>query len=51
MLLTLVLLAFSQSRPDIVFEDFEGDSYGRWTASGDAFGKVPARGTLRADDS
>jgi uncharacterized protein (DUF608 family) len=33
-------------RPKIVLADFEGDSYGDWTATGDAFGKGPARGTL-----
>jgi uncharacterized protein (DUF608 family) len=33
-------------RPKIVLADFEGDSYGDWTAAGEAFGKGPARGTL-----
>jgi non-lysosomal glucosylceramidase len=33
-------------RPPIVFADFEGDDYGEWTAEGEAFGHVPARGTL-----
>ena len=28
-------------RPDIVFEDFEGDNYGKWTAAGTAFGSGP----------
>jgi non-lysosomal glucosylceramidase len=33
-------------RPKIVLADFEGDSYGDWQATGEAFGKGPARGTL-----
>jgi non-lysosomal glucosylceramidase len=33
-------------RPKIVLADFEGDSYGDWTATGEAFGKGPAHGTL-----
>jgi fructan beta-fructosidase len=32
--------------PDIVIADFEGDTYGDWQATGDAFGPGPARGTL-----
>ena len=46
----LVLLcsavAGAQKRSDIVFEDFEGRDYGRWTATGTAFGSGPARGPL-----
>ncbi len=33
-------------RPKVVLADFEGDSYGDWKATGEAFGKGPARGTL-----
>lgn len=33
------------SRPDIVFEDFEGD-YAKWTVEGTAFGSAPSRGPL-----
>jgi len=33
-------------RPKIVLADFEGDSFGDWKATGEAFGKGPARGTL-----
>jgi hypothetical protein len=33
-------------RPDVLVEDFEGDTYGEWKAEGEAFGKGPARGTL-----
>src|SRR2546427_10049387 len=32
--------------PDIVLADFEGTNYGRWKATGAAFGDGPARGTL-----
>src|SRR5688572_12901982 len=46
-LLILATLAFPQQRSDIVFEDFEGGSYGRWNSIGDAFGKAPARGAIR----
>ena len=31
---------------EIVLADFEGATYGEWTAEGQAFGKGPARGTL-----
>lgn len=31
---------------DVLLADFEGDSYGGWTASGTAFGGRPAAGTL-----
>jgi non-lysosomal glucosylceramidase len=33
-------------RPKITLTDFEGDSYGQWQATGEAFGKRPAHGTL-----
>jgi fructan beta-fructosidase len=38
--------AFAQTRPDIVVENFEGNGYGKWTVTGEAFGTAPARGTL-----
>ena len=43
--------AFAQSRPDvlredIVIADFEAENYGDWKATGAAFGKAPAKGTL-----
>lgn len=34
------------TRTDILIADFEGTRYGSWTATGDAFGPGPARGTL-----
>lgn len=33
-------------RPDVVFAEFEGNTYGAWTATGTAFGPGPAKGTL-----
>jgi fructan beta-fructosidase len=33
-------------RDDILIEDFEGPTYGKWKAQGEAFGKGPARGPL-----
>jgi sucrose-6-phosphate hydrolase SacC (GH32 family) len=33
-------------QPDIVYADFEGDTYGDWTTTGTAFGDGPAAGTL-----
>ncbi|UCG15935.1 MAG: hypothetical protein JSV19_11640 [Phycisphaerales bacterium] len=33
------------ARPPIVVADFEGDSYGDWVATGEAFGEKPAIGT------
>ena len=33
-------------RKDIVFADFEGETYGDWKTTGTAFGNGPARGTL-----
>ena len=37
---------FAASTNDIVFADFEGENWGAWTATGNAFGPGPARGTL-----
>jgi len=31
---------------EVVFADFEGESYAPWEAAGEAFGSTPARGTL-----
>jgi sucrose-6-phosphate hydrolase SacC (GH32 family) len=32
--------------PDVLIADFEGDDYGNWQTTGEAFGAGPARGTL-----
>jgi len=54
LLLTVILcMATSQiqaeevlSRPDVLVDDFERESYAPWTAEGEAFGPGPAAGTL-----
>ena len=33
-------------RPALLIADFEGDDYGSWTTTGEAFGAAPPRGTL-----
>lgn len=38
--------AVAADRPDVVVADFEGDAYAGWVATGEAFGKGPARGSL-----
>lgn len=46
-LLLLAPVARADDKPDIVFADFEGDTYGEgWTTTGTAFGTGPAKGTL-----
>ncbi|MGH7129384.1 MAG: hypothetical protein ACREIV_12505, partial [Planctomycetaceae bacterium] len=50
-LILLVLLVPSlplvaADRPDLLLADFEAETYGEWTATGEAFGTGPARGTL-----
>jgi len=39
-------LCRATERGDIVVADFEGDNYGDWTVTGDAFGSGPVRGSL-----
>ncbi|MCW3097018.1 MAG: 2,6-beta-D-fructofuranosidase, partial [Chthonomonadaceae bacterium] len=46
LLLGCSVMAQAQKRADIVFEDFEGKDYGRWTVTGTAFGSGPAQGPL-----
>jgi len=36
----------SPARPDILLADFEGDTYGAWKTTGEAFGPGPAKGLL-----
>ncbi len=49
-ILAVALLALAACRlygaEDILVADFEGADYGRWKASGEAFGPGPAQGTL-----
>ena len=45
-LLCLPAVAAAADRPEILIADFEGDTYGDWKTTGEAFGKGPARGTL-----
>src|SRR5216110_2624876 len=40
------ICSITHAADDIILTDFEGDTYGNWTASGEAFGTGPARGTL-----
>lgn len=44
--LLLSLPVFALAQEPIVLADFDGESYGDWVVSGDAFGKSPPRGTL-----
>lgn len=46
--LAMVCLAapLRAQEPDLVVADFEGDTYGSWKVTGEAFGPGPARGTL-----
>ena len=51
-ILTLLLISLlcpilsAAEKADIVIADFEGPDYGKWKASGEAFGNAPAKGTL-----
>jgi len=40
------ILAGAPERADLLIADFEGEDYGTWKATGEAFGPGPARGTL-----
>src|SRR5436305_11873859 len=42
----LVALPCAAEREDILVADFEGDTWGEWKTTGDAFGPGPAKGTL-----
>lgn len=46
LLFVCALCSVGRAAPDIVIADFEGQDYGGWTASGEAFGPGPAQGTL-----
>src|SRR5687768_16964878 len=46
LLFLTTLLAARGAGPELVIADFEGSDYGKWQASGEAFGSSPARGAL-----
>ena len=50
LILVVMSPAAAQKRADIVFEDFEGQDYGRWTTTGTAFGSGPAHGAVAGSD-
>ena len=43
----LAWAAVSLAAEDLVVADFEGDTYGEWQVTGDAFGEGPARANVR----
>ncbi len=47
---TLIVFSLQREKiketPYVVFEDFDGGDYAGWSATGDAFGRAPAQGTL-----
>ena len=46
-IMIFVLFSFKAfSAEEILIADFEGETYGQWKVTGDAFGSGPARGTL-----
>lgn len=45
-LIALCSTLLANAAPDIVIADFEGDTYGDWKSSGEAFGAEPAHGPL-----
>ncbi|MBC8217138.1 MAG: GH32 C-terminal domain-containing protein [Planctomycetes bacterium] len=46
LLITFGCLTTVSAQDDILIADFEGDDYGNWKVTGEAFGPGPARGTL-----
>jgi fructan beta-fructosidase len=44
--LGLIGFHIAAAQPDILIADFEGETYGDWAVTGEAFGPGPARGTL-----
>ncbi|MCZ7639186.1 MAG: hypothetical protein M5U12_25895 [Verrucomicrobia bacterium] len=43
---TALAVSTLAATPDLIIADFEGETYGDWTVTGEAFGPGPARGTL-----
>lgn len=46
LLLSITVTPLSADDTDLLIADFEGETYGAWKATGEAFGPGPARGTL-----
>ena len=46
LLASLLVLPFAADQPDVLLADFEGETWGDWKTTGDAFGPGPAKGTL-----
>ncbi|MFO1041597.1 MAG: DUF4980 domain-containing protein [Planctomycetaceae bacterium] len=46
LLISLVATPLLADDADLLIADFEGDTYGTWKVTGEAFGPGPARGTL-----
>ncbi|NQU24092.1 MAG: PD40 domain-containing protein [Candidatus Nealsonbacteria bacterium] len=44
--LTLAVATLAAANEDVLIADFEGSTYGNWTAEGEAFGARPAPGAL-----
>ncbi|MCJ7631888.1 hypothetical protein MUP77_05760, partial [Candidatus Bathyarchaeota archaeon] len=42
----IAVRANATQREDILIADFEGETYGEWKVTGEAFGPGPAQGTL-----
>lgn len=42
----LLIPCLAIAAPDVLIADFEGDDFGGWKVSGEAFGKAPAKGAL-----
>ncbi len=51
-MLSVLAVCFVLSAPvfgnDILIADFEGDDYGKWKTTGEAFGNSPAKGALKS---
>ncbi len=46
LVLCLPVASRAAERPDVLLADFEGDTFGDWKTTGEAFGSGPAHGTL-----
>ena len=46
LLANVLFVSCASAEEDILIADFEGDGYGDWEVTGEAFGAAPAKGTL-----